>query len=379
MAANDFEVKPDLYCRFLDDIFFLWTHGIDKLKEFETFLNSLIPDIEVKFEFNAIEISYLDTIIYHLNNTLQTKVFFKSTDTHQLLHTSSYHPKHTCLGILKSQFIRFKRISSSFSDYNNTCNVLYSYLKHRGYSSLDFRKLKFKIWHDDSTTRTVKSDQSLVIPIIMPHSSIGREIVDDYKKIINDNDRFTKYRKVGAFTISKKFKNILTRSKLGDIKESLNNNIPRTLQMAVKSDGFNRCPSIRCTMCLNHTNSTDSDILISSSSKVRIKIENKLTCTSKNVIYVITCTKCNLQYVHVGETGQAVRDRIQLHKSNIRTNKLTTISKHFNSKGHSISDLSVIPIKTVLNLSERKKQEKSFIKTLKTYFPFGLNYFPLEA
>ena len=33
---------------------------------------------------------------------LDTKVFFKPTDTHELLHKKSYHPPHTFKGIIKS-------------------------------------------------------------------------------------------------------------------------------------------------------------------------------------------------------------------------------------------------------------------------------------
>ena len=57
------------------------------------------------------------------HDILQTRVFFKETDTHQLLHKNSYHPKHTTRGILKSQLLRFKRISSNHDDYNNACNI----------------------------------------------------------------------------------------------------------------------------------------------------------------------------------------------------------------------------------------------------------------
>ena len=38
---------------------------------------------------------------------LVTKVYFKPTDTHALLHKASFHPQHTFRGIVKSQLIRF--------------------------------------------------------------------------------------------------------------------------------------------------------------------------------------------------------------------------------------------------------------------------------
>ena len=42
--------------------------------------------------------AFSDTII-------RINVFFKTTDTHELLHTTSSHPKHTVKGILKYQII----------------------------------------------------------------------------------------------------------------------------------------------------------------------------------------------------------------------------------------------------------------------------------
>jgi len=115
-AMNGFKIKPLLFFRYLDDIFFIWMGTLDELLEYETYLNSLIPGIKITLEYNKINCNFLDTTIYKqtINNetTLQTKVYFKPTDTHQLLHTNSFHPRHTCKGILKSQLLRFKRISS---------------------------------------------------------------------------------------------------------------------------------------------------------------------------------------------------------------------------------------------------------------------------
>lgn len=214
-AVDGYDITPEEYCRFLDDIFFIWSAGIEELKKFEAYLNTLIPDIEISFEFSHTHINFLDTTVYIHNNTLQTRVYFKPTDTHQLLHTSSYHPKHTFHGILKSQFIRFKRLSSTFTDYNNTCNILHSYLKNRGYTSSEFRKLKFNIWHtygtDHEDERTKRND--LIVPIVMNHSSIGRDLVQRYKTIIKQNSRFNDHRLLGAFCIGRNLRQILLRSK----------------------------------------------------------------------------------------------------------------------------------------------------------------------
>ena len=51
--------------------------------------------------------------------SLDTKVFFKPIDTHELFHKSSYHSYHPFKGIAKSQIIQFHRICSSISDFDN--------------------------------------------------------------------------------------------------------------------------------------------------------------------------------------------------------------------------------------------------------------------
>lgn len=111
-----------LYLCFLDDIHFVWTGTRQKLAEYELYLNNLIPGIKVTLTAHSEIIEFLDVFIYKVPYgpgmaQLQTRVFFKPTDTHQLLHGSSYHPKHTTKGILKSQILRFKRISSCWGGF----------------------------------------------------------------------------------------------------------------------------------------------------------------------------------------------------------------------------------------------------------------------
>ena len=41
-----------------------------------------------------------------------------------------------------------------------------------------------------------------------------------------------------------------------------------------------------------------------------------MTCTTKNVIYLISCNKCGIQYVV--ETGQALRNRMNNHRQRLK-------------------------------------------------------------
>ena len=133
LARNGFYLKPLWYFRFLDDTFFVWTGSLEQLKEYETFLNGIIPGIVITLNVSPISVNFLDTTIFKKSiNTseseLLTKVYFKETDTHQLLHKDSYHPLHTAKGVLKSQILRFQRISSTYDDFSAACLVLFKSL-----------------------------------------------------------------------------------------------------------------------------------------------------------------------------------------------------------------------------------------------------------
>jgi len=126
--------SPVFFSRFLDDIFVIWCGATQKLKGYENHLNNLIPGIKVTFSIKNTITEFLDTLVY--NNMLEpgwcelcTRIFFKPTDTHQLLYGSSFHPRHCTRGILKSQILRFKRISTTEKDYIDACNELYAVLK----------------------------------------------------------------------------------------------------------------------------------------------------------------------------------------------------------------------------------------------------------
>ena len=50
-AIDDFELKPWVWWRYIDDVFFIWENGEDSLKEFLAYLNTLHPTI--KFDPSA--------------------------------------------------------------------------------------------------------------------------------------------------------------------------------------------------------------------------------------------------------------------------------------------------------------------------------------
>ena len=67
------------------------------------------------------------------------------------------------------------------------------------------------------------------------------------------------------------------------------------------------------------------------------------TCKSRDVVYLIQCRRCGLQYV--GETEQALNERLNSHGSDInRKSKDKPVAVHFNLPGHCTADLQVMVI-----------------------------------
>ena len=115
---------------------------------------------------------------------------------------------------------------------------------------------------------------------------------------------------------------------------------------------------------------------------------SKVDCNSCNLIYLITCKKCALQYV--GETCQKLRERFNLHNTCIahpeKDHNCRILSEHF-SKGSCkgatytvkvieklegsgrCSNGEIDPAVTVI----RRKKETEWMLKLRTVFPYGLN------
>ena len=368
-AQCNFEIKPKLFFRYLDDIFFLWPKTfLKRLPEFEAFLNNLIPDISVKLEYSDKEIHFLDTTIFIHNNTLQSKVYFKSTDTHQLLHKDSFHPRHTFRGLIKSQLIRYKRLSSFQEDYNDTCKTLFSILKRRGYSFSELKSLQYEIWHNhsynttnkytsnrNSTTKQNNNTDKELLPIIIDFNTVGQELALKYKNILKNYENILHITPIIAYKSYKNLGQLLTSSKLK------NNTI---------TYAFNTCNSLHCLTCKLHTCSTEH--FNSTYNKQKYTFSDNLYCHTKSIIYLITCTLCNKQYI--GETSRSLRERISDHRHAITHNKPTTIGLHFNTGTHKIHNLHAIAIECILTgETNRKNREKFWQDKLKTIAPFGLN------
>ena len=106
-------------------------------------------------------------------------------------------------------------------------------------------------------------------------------------------------------------------------------------------------------------------------------IKSHITCETFNVIYLIQCRLCNLQYI--GETKRRLKDRFNEHRRlifNPTGNYIhTTVSGHFLTSNHPDNHMLLIPFEKLKNRldSFRKAREAHLIHKPKTIEPPGIN------
>ena len=140
--------------------------------------------------------------------------------------------------------------------------------------------------------------------------------------------------------------------------------------------GCFKCSS-RCDLCKKFL---IQDSKFKSSSTARTyKINQNLSWSSKIVVYLSSCNKCNLQYV--GPTSTAFTVCFRNHKLSMLTNKKTCeLAVHFNCTKHEISEISFIVIEKITSQGDAAHidrllltREAHWTVQLCTLNPHGLN------
>ena len=130
-----YRLQPLKYLRFLDDCFLIWQHGLEELEKFVKHMNSCMESIKFTMEVSQDHVNFLDTKvkINPDNNTLETDLYCKPTDSHNYLLYNSAHPKKCKQSIPYSQFLRIRRICTNTKDYDRHIVTLSSHFLRRGY------------------------------------------------------------------------------------------------------------------------------------------------------------------------------------------------------------------------------------------------------
>lgn len=342
--------KPFYYLRYLDDIWGIWTGSKVEFKEFLDTLNSHDASIQLEAQIDEQSIDFLDTTVYkgldfHNTHKLDIKVFFKKTDTHALLYSTSFHPRHTFRGIVKSQILRFKRICTREETFMEAVHILFKALYERGYTR-SFLRQCFKTFQ-----HTKEKSDGNPIPLITTFSSkslmLNQKIKNNFDRLINSSGVIPSSKVISAYRRNKNLKDFLVRAKL----PSLQRQKPLSLDV-----NFCKLQFIR-----------------SSKDKTIFKIPQGFSPRSTNSVYVLFCAKCGIKYV--GETKNSLTTRMYQHRYNIKNKREveTPLVKHFLI--HGLQSVRMAGLQRHINWtdSERKKFERHWIYILGTREPLGLN------
>ena len=96
----------------------------------------------------------------------------------------------------------------------------------------------------------------------------------------------------------------------------------------------------------------------------KVELQQHFNCHTRNIIYLIECKKCLQQYL--GESKRSLAERIGNHRGYVNNKNFWkwATGEHFNSKGHSLSDMTVMVIEKLRQTDEtyRKEREKMHIR-----------------
>ena len=97
--------------RYVDDIFSIWPDARGGFDDFLRRLNSLVPSIKFKIEWEVDnKLPFLDILVHNVDGSLKFSVYRKPTHSGSYLHFFSYHPLRVKKSVVSSMFLRAYRV-----------------------------------------------------------------------------------------------------------------------------------------------------------------------------------------------------------------------------------------------------------------------------
>ena len=85
---SELEQKPYVWCRYINDIVFLWEHGEENLEEFIEHLNAKKNTIKFIREWSQTSINFSDVTVSPIRGKITIDLYCKPTNNHQYLNSS---------------------------------------------------------------------------------------------------------------------------------------------------------------------------------------------------------------------------------------------------------------------------------------------------
>ena len=350
-----------LYCRFIDDIFFLWKGTEDELLKIIEEINTVHATIKFDFAYSKEKINFLDTtIIITEDNRLKTTIYSKPTDRKAYLHAKSYHPNSTKEAIAFSQALRIKRICTDETDFEKNSQKLMNDLLDRGHKKEVLQQgiNKASNINRSELLKYKEKTPSDRIPLIVTYNKKLPKIKDiidntwDTLKINQEEGAKFKEKPLICFRRNRNLRDLIGQTRISEGKV--------LRKKVLKLGKCAPCLSRRGTKCCRHMQSTST--FSNKSGDKEYKIFHRVNCKSKNVIYLGQCRICdNKSYVGKCEE-QGMYKRINTHRCDAKKADSIPVDRHFLLPGHNFDrDFKLTIIEAVGNHNMTKEQMRDLL------------------
>jgi len=296
------------YFRFLDDVFMIWRKSLPEFAVIIEVLNSVDPNIVFTFESNlelnrqSGGIPFLDVEVYIKNHQILFDLFSKVTDTFNYLPFGSSHPRHCARNIPYCLARRIVAFVSESSNVNKRMSEHAVRLTKKGYP------------------RGIIDDSIRRARLLSRHALLNSSRQNNSESENNTSPGPVYF----VSTYNPRAKNLSPQ--ITSIVDNLNLSLPAGKSVAVKPS-YRKSPSLKnqlmfrpltlakvqkcgkdCTFCSYIK--TGSSIKLKNGLQVRTN--GNFECSSRNLIYIATCTGCSESYI--GETGDQLLTRWTVHR-----------------------------------------------------------------
>ena len=232
------QLQSFIWLRYIDDMFFIWTHGEEQLNLFLKYLNEFHPNLKFTYQTSQNSVDFLDLRVSLKDGAIFTDLHIKPTDRDQFLHYKSSYPSHIKNSIPFSQDLRISRPCSSQNGFNAHTSHLKDWFLAREYPQKVVKEQIDRVVFGKQTTYEDTSEQG--VPFVATYhpklKDLGKLIEKLQLFLYSDSEvkRVFSPTPVVSYRSSRKIKDYIVRSKLYPIERKV---------------GSFRCGNSRCQAC----------------------------------------------------------------------------------------------------------------------------------
>ena len=316
-------VEDRFWKRFIDDIIAATQGSEEDAKRLVDWMNTLWEGIEFTFEWSDTELNNFDITLVMADGKLETDIFIKPTTPQLYLHHKSNHPPQVFKAIIYGQAITVKTICSKSEFVAKHMENLKEKFLTRGYplnlivenlargAALQRENLLNPNFYPTQATPVLPSKSKFVPTFIItynPHNPPLRAWLRETFLILQADSKLKKiYKQPPSVTFrqSRNLKQIVVRNRLKELPFADSSDVPAP--GCYRFDHGNRGRS--CLLC---PKLEESGQFKSSFTGLTYKIRHHMTCKSRYVVYLVTCSACKSQYV--GKTIENMHKRHSGHR-----------------------------------------------------------------